>query len=174
MAIPFSFFDVENDRFATVHSTSIPIEVGEAQRMAEAEIVAGSPRSAGQDFELQAGGIFANIVDPNAMRNRAEEVLLGLDVRCNAESRLSSSVEGGGLNRDTQALVSELPGACEVFDVDRHVILIDENGYFEDIQMRGGGDVDPELVQCMREVLDGLSFPCLADTELSYYISMIV
>ena len=69
-AIPFSFFDVQNDRFATVYATSIPIEIGEAQQMTEAEIVAGSPRAGGQEFELQAGGIFANIADSNAVRDR--------------------------------------------------------------------------------------------------------
>jgi len=68
--IPFSFFDVENDRFETVRSASIPIEIGEAQQMTEAEIVAGTSRAGRQEFELQAGGIFANIADPNAVRDR--------------------------------------------------------------------------------------------------------
>ena len=72
-AVTASYFDVDEGRYATLQSDPIPISITKAERLSAEQIVA-SPRVAGQtskDFEARQEGIFANITDPNAVRDQS-------------------------------------------------------------------------------------------------------
>lgn len=62
-AIPVSFFDVNQERYVTLHTTPIPLEISAAEQLADTEIVsaAGTDSLSGAtNLQLREGGIFAN------------------------------------------------------------------------------------------------------------------
>lgn len=60
--VPFSYFDVEQERYMTIATEPIPIEVAEAARLEVGEILSGGPSGAKmRSLEARAGGLFANI-----------------------------------------------------------------------------------------------------------------
>ena len=64
-AVPISYFDVQDEKYVTLASPPIPIEVEKADKLAGRDIVA-SPNglSAGRkELEMRQEGIFANITD---------------------------------------------------------------------------------------------------------------
>ena len=69
-----SYFDVDEGRYATLKSDPIPISITKAEQLSAEQIVA-APRAAGQtssqDPEARREGIFANITDPNAVRDQS-------------------------------------------------------------------------------------------------------
>ncbi|MBN2578062.1 MAG: BatD family protein [Pirellulales bacterium] len=66
-AIPVAYFDVQQDRFVTQRTPPMPIEISRAAVLAGRDIVAAPGAAAGrsQEVEMQKGGIYANILDPN-------------------------------------------------------------------------------------------------------------
>ena len=62
-AIPVSFFDVEQERYVTLHTAPIPLEISAAEQLADTEIVsAAGPEgiTGATNLQLREGGIFAN------------------------------------------------------------------------------------------------------------------
>ncbi|MBI4566197.1 MAG: BatD family protein [Planctomycetes bacterium] len=74
-AVPFSYFDVAKERYITIHTEPIEIEIAEAVRMEGGDIVVGGngPR-AGKSVEARLEGIFANITDARQISNDAVNV----------------------------------------------------------------------------------------------------
>ncbi|MEW6746411.1 MAG: BatD family protein [Planctomycetota bacterium] len=70
-ALPFSYFDVERERYVTKHTEPIGITVEEATRLDESQIVA-TPREAPSRPGLRAAeGLFGNISDPRRVRDES-------------------------------------------------------------------------------------------------------
>ena len=61
-AIPVSFFDVDQERYVTLHTAPIALEISAAEQLADAEIISAAPDtvSGAANLELREGGIFAN------------------------------------------------------------------------------------------------------------------
>ena len=62
-ALPVSFFDVDQERYVTLHTDAIPLEINAAEVLADTEIVSGSGLegpSGANELQLREGGIFAN------------------------------------------------------------------------------------------------------------------
>jgi len=75
--IALSFYDPQAERYESVRTEPIPIEITRAERLSGEEIVsggggAGPPR---MGIEARREGIFANITDPAAVRNEAVSAL---------------------------------------------------------------------------------------------------
>lgn len=73
-AIPASYYDVEEAKYVTLETESIPIEVAKADRLTQGDILAATPGgNGGPSHELQRSeeGLFANITDFSALRNQA-------------------------------------------------------------------------------------------------------
>jgi hypothetical protein len=103
-----------------------------------------------------------------AMAARAEAVLSDLDTAC---VPLYAGVFDGGLAEQTQQLMDLVDSQCSYPQMCS--IVIDENGRVQDVQYYRESE-DPEIADCILSVLDGLIFPCLAGTQMSYAITMIV
>jgi hypothetical protein len=72
-AVPISYFDVQRERYVTLHSEPIPLEIVQADQLANQDIVA-SPRAAGtghKELGVSREGIFANITDLSQLGNDA-------------------------------------------------------------------------------------------------------
>jgi hypothetical protein len=81
--IPVSYFDVESERYVTVRTDPIPVEISRVERLSDDQIVAtpGGPATGRRDVEVRQGGIFANLTDVSAVRDesvRPGRWLLGL------------------------------------------------------------------------------------------------
>jgi hypothetical protein len=158
----------------------------EAARMADA-VSKNDPCFKGQLAIMEDGRVSATVYDTGyaggnvsisgpgeeQMAARAEAVLAELDLRCHEGGTLYADVDGLR-DADVQQLYDTVIEQCENFDIHRHSIVIDENGHFEDISVVDGNDEDLEVLACMRDVLKDLTFPCLADSALSYYVLMII
>ena len=72
-AIPVSYFDVERERYVSIRSAPISIEINEAERLSEDSIVSGAQRSSLTDRALEAreGGIFANDTDRHSLQDES-------------------------------------------------------------------------------------------------------
>jgi hypothetical protein len=72
-SIPMSYFDVESEKFVTLKTRPIPINIDDAKRLSNNQIVSAAPSGGGAstEIQLQAEGIFANITDRGAFRNEA-------------------------------------------------------------------------------------------------------
>lgn len=70
--IPFSFFDPDAQRYVTVYSEAIPIEVAPAATLTVSEIVGGNADNGGGPTELTevAGGILANDTGADLLATR--------------------------------------------------------------------------------------------------------
>jgi hypothetical protein len=62
--VPFSFFDVEQERYVSLTTRPIPIQIEEAARLEVDEIVAAGAAAKGRTLEARTGGLFANIQNP--------------------------------------------------------------------------------------------------------------
>jgi hypothetical protein len=81
-AVALAYFDVQTEKYETLHTAPIPVEVVKAERLSSDQIVA-TPRVPGGQGELEARreGIFANITELAAVRDesvRPERWALGL------------------------------------------------------------------------------------------------
>jgi len=81
-SIPGSYFDVASERYVTLNTEPIPIEVQQADALAEGQIVSspGAAQAVGEP-QLRRDGIFANVTDPSQFRDEsvhAEYWLAGL------------------------------------------------------------------------------------------------
>ncbi len=83
-AIAISYFDVDADRYVTVETKPIALEVGKAEKLSQWQIVAARRGGGSQSqIESRREGIFANITDLAAVRDdsaRPRRWLLGLGV----------------------------------------------------------------------------------------------
>jgi hypothetical protein len=66
-AIPVSYFDVDSDRYVTLRSEPMAIEVGKADRL---QIVRGSAGN-GDNVHLRHEGIFANVTDLSTVKDQS-------------------------------------------------------------------------------------------------------
>ena len=71
--VPFAYFDVKRERYVTLHTPSIPIEILEAEKLGDGEIVtAARVRNNGvRPVEARKEGLFANIQDPGPLRDQS-------------------------------------------------------------------------------------------------------
>ena len=72
-AVAVAYFDVDQERYVTIHSQPIPITIATAERLSGDQIVA-SPRAGGQtgkELEARREGIFANITDASMARDQS-------------------------------------------------------------------------------------------------------
>ena len=72
-SIPISYFDVDEERYVTIRSDPIPLEVVEATHLSNADIVAAANggSSASRAIETSAEGIFANVTNLGAVRDES-------------------------------------------------------------------------------------------------------
>jgi hypothetical protein len=69
-SIPVSYFDVQAEKYVTLLTEAIPMEVREAEVLSGTEIVAGGRRESNpNEPEKSAGGIFANASQLSSLRN---------------------------------------------------------------------------------------------------------
>ncbi len=71
--VPVAFFDVDEDRYVTLRTEPIPIEVAKADRLSGRQIISG-PGSMGRnhkELEARSEGVFANVTDLSAVRNES-------------------------------------------------------------------------------------------------------
>ncbi len=115
----------------------------------------------GADFRINGPGI-------DAMAQRATAVLDAFDEQC---LPVAAKITDGGLEQEAELFMEGASTACDGFQ--RYEVVIDADGYVEDIIGEEGQSV-PEVVQCVREAFDGLVFPCMADTRLSYVMALII
>jgi hypothetical protein len=75
--LPVSYFDVERERYVTLRSAAIPIEIGESERLSNDQIVANPNQRASSTDPLQVreGGLFANDADWRSLRNETLQPL---------------------------------------------------------------------------------------------------
>ncbi len=75
--IPFSYFDVDKERFVTIRTEPLMIQVEEAARMDAQEIVAARPETVSDSTTLQARteGLFAPITDSRGLRVQSTNVI---------------------------------------------------------------------------------------------------
>ena len=82
-SIPLSYFDVETERYVTLTTEPIPVQVIKTDHLSDDQIVSagGGSSSAESEIEARQEGIFANIADPGEVhdeRVRPERWLLAL------------------------------------------------------------------------------------------------
>ena len=75
--VPVSYFDVESERYVTLRTDPIPIQVAEAEELEGDQIVAGANGSSRTQRELEARreGVFANVTDLSAVGDESVEPL---------------------------------------------------------------------------------------------------
>ncbi len=70
-SVPVTWFDWEGDRFKTVWTDAIPVEVEAADRFDDGDIVSGARENGtGRSIEAQREGIFADVMDLSGLRNQ--------------------------------------------------------------------------------------------------------
>ncbi len=82
-AVTLAYYDPAAERYESIHTEPLPVEVTQAEQLSSGQIVAGAGGLALNRRELEARreGIFANITDPAAIGNQAVDPahwLLGL------------------------------------------------------------------------------------------------
>jgi len=72
-SVPVSYFDVESERYVTLRTDPIPIEVTKAERLSDDQIVATPRGTSSKQRELEARreGVFANVTDLRAVRDES-------------------------------------------------------------------------------------------------------
>ena len=81
-SLAVSYFDVEQEKYTTLHTKAIPIQVSPAEQLRDTEIAsAAAPAAADRAIEVRTEGLFANIADLSALADqsvRPERWALGL------------------------------------------------------------------------------------------------
>lgn len=71
-AVPISYFDVEAGKYVTLHTDPIPLKIHESQRLSAQEIAVATPQAEGEPAaRAREEGIFANVTDLSALRDRS-------------------------------------------------------------------------------------------------------
>ncbi|NQT16280.1 MAG: BatD family protein [Planctomycetes bacterium] len=72
-SVPVSYFDVESERYVTLRTDPIPIEVTAAERLSDDQIVAtpGTASENRRDLQARREGVFANVADLRALRDES-------------------------------------------------------------------------------------------------------
>lgn len=72
-AVTIAYYDPAAERYESIHTEPIPLEVIRAEQLSSSQIVAGTGALSASRKELEARreGIFANITDPAALENEA-------------------------------------------------------------------------------------------------------
>jgi hypothetical protein len=74
--VPFSFFDVEQERYVSIPTPPIPIQIEEAARLEVGEILSGGGAGAkARALEARTGGLFANIQNPREISDERVSLL---------------------------------------------------------------------------------------------------
>jgi len=70
--VGLAYFDVQTEKYETLHTAPIPVEIVKAEQLSSDQIVA-TPRGSGAQGELEARreGIFANVTDLAAVRDES-------------------------------------------------------------------------------------------------------
>jgi hypothetical protein len=76
-SVPVSYFDVESERYVTLRTDPIPIQIAEAEELADDQIVAGADGSSRtqRDLETRREGVFANVTDLSAVGDESVDPL---------------------------------------------------------------------------------------------------
>jgi hypothetical protein len=76
-AVPVSYFDVESERYVTLRTDPIPIQIAEAEELSDDQIVAGADGSSRTQRELEARreGVFANVTELAAVGDESVDPL---------------------------------------------------------------------------------------------------
>jgi len=70
--VAFSYFDVERERYVTLSTDPVRVQVEAADRLEEGDIVAGAiERGQRGSIELEREGIFADVMDLSGLRNES-------------------------------------------------------------------------------------------------------
>lgn len=70
-SVPFSYFDVSRERYVTLNSEAIPVQIDDTEQLADDDIIT-RPReeiNGAKRIEARKEGVFANITDLNALRD---------------------------------------------------------------------------------------------------------
>jgi hypothetical protein len=73
-AVPLSYFDVGRERYVTLRTDPIPVRIEAADQLAGEDIIiqpAAGDRNGQKAIEARKEGIFANIMDPSALRDES-------------------------------------------------------------------------------------------------------
>ncbi len=72
-SVPFSYFDVERERYAALKTVPIPLEISEADRLDAEEIISGAlqPQGKNKSIESRKEGIFGSITELGAFKDES-------------------------------------------------------------------------------------------------------
>jgi len=114
-AVPVSYFDVAEEKYVTLSTKPIPIEVGKADALSGRQIVAsGAASLPGKEIEVKREGIFANVTDLSAARDetiRPARWLAGLGGLAAAYAALAG--ETSGVAEEVRGRVHRILEACD-------------------------------------------------------------
>jgi len=70
-SVPISYFDVELEKYVTLRSEPIPVQISEAQRLTNDEVIARSAATGPDKLAIETSneGVFANIADASALED---------------------------------------------------------------------------------------------------------
>ncbi|MFO0949301.1 MAG: BatD family protein [Planctomycetota bacterium] len=71
--VEIAYFDTRKEQYVVLHSDAIPLEISAADHLAGSEIIGGNSTNAETPAvvnEVRKDGLYANIVDPSALRNQ--------------------------------------------------------------------------------------------------------
>jgi hypothetical protein len=74
-----SIFDVEKEKFITLESKAIPLEIGEAETVSSAAVFGNTPDNTGGEWEKSDKGLFANMTDPNGAVDQSVDYVYWLE-----------------------------------------------------------------------------------------------
>lgn len=77
-ALAVSVFDVERERYVTLRSEPLPIEIDESVSLSPREIISGTEGAGPKDIEARKEGIFANVLDLSELRDQKVRPLFWL------------------------------------------------------------------------------------------------
>lgn len=74
-AIPISYFDVDQEKYVTLQTNSLPLRVTKAERLSSDQVVGARPLpGAGKELETRREGIFANVTDLGAFADQSVQL----------------------------------------------------------------------------------------------------
>ncbi|MBI5535738.1 MAG: B12-binding domain-containing radical SAM protein [Deltaproteobacteria bacterium] len=68
----------------------------------------------------------------------------------------------GGAEAENQQMGNAVAASCPNLGYSQIVIVVDANGKVTDVKPADGASVDPQILQCVKNSLAGLTFPCYA------------
>lgn len=69
--VAFSYFDLERERYVTIHTEPVPLEVEEIQSLGVGDITRSDPGGGSSREFTRAEGMFGNVTDPGRVRDES-------------------------------------------------------------------------------------------------------